>query len=318
VKPALLLVALAACQPWYRDDLRAGQRAQDPRWSDATMAEAATAAETDPARASALVRQVVERDPLASSSVYVTYARYLVAAGRPAAARAVLQFRIDSLEAGEGSGDLQTAIVDAYVADDLTADALDHLGSSDASSYGSLQVVFADLLRADAGGNSVEAIMGLRAFEDSYGCPDHPWIAAKVASIQDDLAAIVPALAALPDRADAALAAGDAKTARLLFAEAYRVLPAALLLDHRAGFALAARAATDPATDDPIAYAYATAGDDAIRAHHLGPAIHAYRRAVAEAPWWRAAHENLALLYELDGRADAAAAERAFVAAFLP
>lgn len=316
MKRAVVLVALAACQPWYRDDLRAGQRAQDPRWRDATMAEAATAAQTDPARAAALVRQVVERDPLAPSNVYVTYARYLVAAGRPAAARAVLQFRIDSLEAGESSSDLQGAIVDAYVADDLTADALDHLGSADVSSFGSLQVVFADLLRADAGGNSEEVIAGLRAFEDSYGCPDHPWIATKVASIQDDLAAIVPRLAALPDRADAALAAGDARTARLLYAEAYRMLPRGAL-EHHAGFAEVGRTA-DPATDDPVAYAYATAGDDALRAHHLGPAIHAYRRAVAEAPWWRAAHENLALLYELDGRSDAAAGERAFVAEFLP
>jgi hypothetical protein len=317
-----LALVLAACQPWYRDDQLAGRRARDPRAVAALLQRASEAnAAGDPARAAAIVRDALERNPLADLGVYLTYAQYLHAAGEPERARAALRFRIGAAD-GEPVDVLWSAIVDSYLASDLTADALDIGGydglASATAAHPALAAIFQELLLADSATDPAAATRHLRRFLDAYGAPDHPFVSATVMAVREKLATGRPDLVAVLDRADAAVAAGDHATARLLYAEAYRMLPPGMLASHAEGFVAAAAAATDPASADPLAHAAAVEGDEALRAGRVGAAIHAYRRAVALAPWWRAAHENLRLLYEAAGRVAEADGERAFLSIYWP
>ncbi len=133
----------------------------------------------------------------------------------------------------------------------------------------------------------------------AYGDPDHEVLRTTAEEVQRAVAGRLPALADLPARAQAALDHGDVATAAALASELYRVSPSAS--DHRALLAAVASAVRDPAAIDPVAYGLALDGDRALRAGQVGLAVRSYRRAVAHAPWWRHARQNLAVLLESVG-----------------
>ena len=228
---ALALTLLAACQPWYRDDLLRGRRAQ---------------------------REGPSTEP---DFVAPPPARRAAAAGEPVVPELVRAAALASTDAREA-----LAIYNSWL--------------------------------------------------NSWGEPDHP----ALRRMRDQVVAaawadpgINAVLTALIRRADQAAAAGHVEVALALYSLAYRQVPTAVFEAHAASFLRAAAAAADPAAVDPLAGYLAAQGDIALKEGRLDAAIRRYRRAVAIAPWWRAAHHNLAILFYMSGRSDEARLQRAWV-----
>jgi tetratricopeptide (TPR) repeat protein len=158
-------------------------------------------------------------------------------------------------------------------------------------------------------------VVALAAWMSAYGVPDHPLLRAARDEVANKILTAAPGdpalagLARAADVADREAAAGHAAHALALYGEVYRLLPAAVLEQHMAGFLRAAHDASDVFSIDASAYRAAMDGDEHARRGELGPAIHAYRRAVALAPWWADARHNLATLLTAIGRADDAREE---------
>jgi len=146
-----------------------------------------------------------------------------------------------------------------------------------------------------------------------YGVPDHPSLRAsrdrilKAAWADREINAV---LTTLLRRADLAAAAGRVPAALVLYSQAFRQVPEAVFEAHAPSFLRAAAAVKDPAAIDPLACYLAAQGDVALKEKRLITAIRRYRRVVAIAPWWSAAHHNLAILLDMDGRGEESRLQR--------
>jgi len=146
-----------------------------------------------------------------------------------------------------------------------------------------------------------------------YGVPDHPSLRAsrdrilKAAWADREINAV---LTTLLRRADLAAAAERVPAALVLYSQAFRQVPEAVFEAHAPSFLRAAAAVKDPAAIDPLACYLAAQGDVALKEKRLITAIRRYRRVVAIAPWWSAAHHNLAILLDMDGRGEESRLQR--------
>jgi hypothetical protein len=316
LRAVIALAALvAACEPWYRDQENLGRRITDTRAQARQVAAArAELAAGHSGAAAARVGRVVEINPLADADVYALDVRAAGGGAGADRARAYGRWRLQLYDAEVSAGrltperweattrDLRTALVASYVADDRTADALDV--ASTAADFAAIPA-YAEL---EAAVNQ-DSWTGFERWSRAYGVPDHRYLQygrAKLLERRPDPPRDAATLA------DEALAGGHLVRALLYYAEAFRTLPDRVLVHHVAGLARAAAAVKEPARANPEAYRLALRGDAELRAGHVGRAIHAYRRAVAEAPWWATAHHNLAQLLAGTGHADGARIEAAW------
>ncbi|HTL37020.1 MAG TPA: hypothetical protein VL326_27980 [Kofleriaceae bacterium] len=314
-----LVALVAACQPWYRDAERAGQRAGDQKQADKLISDANAARDRgDHAGAAVLLRRAILDVPGQSADTYLSLARESFAAGDIAGGRAATR---RGMELWPTDARFGTVLVEQKLADDLVALAIDEAKYSSfdaAAGDSSLAPQLDALQRASRADHADTAAGELALWLEHYGVPDHQLLRATRDSVADRIkrdAESTPSLAGLAtaaDRADAELAAGHVARALALYSEVYRLLPTSVLDAHFASFAKAAQQATDPEAIDGGAYTLAVQGDTDAAAGHLGLAIHSYRKAVARAPWWADARRNLASLYDSAGMPDMATAERAF------
>jgi tetratricopeptide (TPR) repeat protein len=315
----IVLVVVAACQPWYRDAERAGRDGLpgDTRASELADQASAAAAHGDHANAAQLYRQAIDLDP--DSSAYLPLAKEELALGDGVGASATAR---RGLEVHTGDHDLAAFLAARDAADDRIANALDDLGAE--TLYGiadlpELAPSLGGLQKAGVAEHPSDAVIALAAWMSAYGVPDHKLLRFardEVASKIWSAAPTDPALAGLaraPDLADREAAAGHAARALALYGEVYRLLPSAVLEQHMAGFLRAAHDAGDVFAIDASAYRAAMDGDEHARRGELGAAVHAYRRAVALAPWWVDARHNLATLLTAIGRADDAREQERWV-----
>lgn len=303
------LLLVCACQPWYRDAQRAGERATDRKHSAKLLNDANAAKDRgDHARAAALIRRAINDVPDQDADTYLLLARESfaandVAGGRAACRRGMQLWSTDSR--------FRALLVEQWLADDLTARAIDEGGFTtfDAIAADSTFAPHVDALRRALSAERTDTIAAeLELWLAHYGIPDH----ALLVTARDAAAAkLVDRFTQIVDRADADLAAGHLARALALYSEAYRLLPSSVLDAHFASFAKAAQQVTDPESVDAGAYALALQANKDAEAGHLGLAIHAYRKAVARAPWWADARRNLASLYDDAGMSAMASAERA-------
>lgn len=320
---ALLALVVAACQPWYRDAENAGRRAGDTRRFDSLMAEAHRALDAgDQPRALRLVREALRDHPDAGSEYYRLYASLLGAADHPGQARAVLRFALERIAPGDSR--LRSSLATSYVIDDLIGPAIEATGATSVAEVAEppeLVSELAELQQALAAATAADAAIALEAWQQRYGCTDHPMIAAAVDQIQSRIwsaattttpdPAVAPLGTLLVD-ADAAIAAGEVDVALSFYAEAARVLPASALAAHAPGIAAAVAALGDPVEVDAETYQLAVDAETALAQGDLGTAIRGLRRALARAPWWRAGHDSLAALLGSVGQPDAARLCRRF------
>lgn len=308
---ALLLVA---CQPWYRDDYRRGLRAQREPSAAALLERAERShAGGHPKRAIEQAHAALARDP-SNGHAYLALARYLAAAGRHAEARFIARRGLDAT----GLAELRPILQQAYLADDLTANALDLVepptvqGAAAAGVPGAAELARADEL---ATRDPAQAMALYDRWLDIYGVPDHPILRAARERIVAALWAddqTRTALADLLEAAEQATTNGHRGYALTLYAHVLLRVPGDPWVPHFPRFLHAASAVDDSAID-PRARELARHGDAELKAGRLGAAIHAYRRALVLAPWWRAARHNAALLFDLAGRADEAAFQRSWL-----
>jgi hypothetical protein len=319
IRGLVLILLVAACQPWYRDAERAGQRATDQKHASKLVDDASAARDRgDHAGAATLLRRAILDVPGQAAETYLALARESFAAGDPIGGRAACR---RGMELWPSDSRFHALLVDQKLADDLVALAIDEAATA------SFESVAADssfaphldaLQRASHADHGDTAAGELALWLAHYGVPDHPFLVAARDAAADRIqrdAPSTPALAGLAtaaDRADAELAAGHLARALALYGEVYRLLPASVLDAHFASFAKAAQQATDPESIDGGAYALAVQGDSDAAAGHLGLAIHSYRKVVARAPWWADARRNLAALYDSAGMTTIAQSERAF------
>jgi tetratricopeptide (TPR) repeat protein len=315
-----LILLLTACQPWYRDAQRAGQRATDQKHASKLLAEASTMrSKGDHARAAMLVRRAILDVPDQSADTWLLLARDSFAAGDVAGGRAACR---RGMQLFSSDSRFKGLLVEQKLADDLTALAIDESGYNifDALANDSAFAPHVDALkRAVSASHADTAAAELALWLTHYGIPDHTLLRTARDSVADRIkrdAETLPVLAGLAtaaERATAEVAAGRVANALALYSEVYRMLPSSVLDAHFASFAKAAREVTDPESIDPGAYQLAIQGDKDASAGHLGLAIHSYRRAVARAPWWIDARRNLATLYDTAKMGAMADAERSFV-----
>jgi outer membrane protein OmpA-like peptidoglycan-associated protein len=310
-----LIVALCACQPFYRDNLRAGRRAADGTAYDKMISAAEQASSAgDQPRAIALARQAIHENPTRSRG-FAILAINLRRANDLAGADRVIQY------ASSHGVSIQSDVSYAYVSDDLIADALDQESTGtlgDVASRAGATTALQELV--DTGQATIDvALPHYLHWLETYGVPDHPLLRDAAASVTkrvaDEIAHMTPLgkrLVAIGPNANLASAMNDVPGALALYSLAFRVLSPEQFLPYRGAMARVAAQVTTPSEIDPVAWNLAVDGNAAVEAGELGPAIHAYRRAVAHAPWWGAAHSNLADLLELARRTDEAKLERAW------
>ncbi|HUS29741.1 MAG TPA: hypothetical protein VMZ53_14655 [Kofleriaceae bacterium] len=313
------IVALAACQPWYRDAERAGQRATDTKYSSKLIADANAARDRgDHAGAASLLRRAITEIPDQPADTFLSLARESFAANDIAGGRAACR---RGMELWPNDTSFRALLIDQKVRDDLTALAIEEAGHktfSDLAADSSFTTVVDALKRAMDAEHGDTAAGELALWLAHYGVPDHVLLVGAREAAADKVSRLMettPALEGLrtaADRADAELAAGRFARALALYSDVYRLLPASAISAHFANFAKAAQQATDPEAIDSGAYALAVQGDADAQAGNLGLAIHSYRKAVARAPWWADARRNLAALYDSAGMTEMANAERAF------
>ena len=311
---ALIALLLAACQPFYRDDLRAGQRVEKSSEVSKLLDDADRAANAgDLKRASGLAYDAIRENPSYSTRGYVILAMAFTRAGNAGAASKAI-----ALGQKHFGSSMTSAMFDAYAREDRIADALDYIKAttfSDAKGYSVGQLT--QLANADDAKTTDAAMQHYLAWREVYGVPDHAALRDAVDRITkrigDDIDHRTPLgmrLLAIGPHADAASARGDVAGALTLYALAERILPANKFVGYRAAMARTAAKVTDVSAIDPVASNFALDGDAALKAGKIPAAIHAYRLAVAHAPWWGNAHGNLAELLALAGHPGDAALER--------
>jgi hypothetical protein len=300
-----VLLAVAACQPWYRDEVVRARGSRDAR-AISELADRGThaLAAGDASGAVDLLRESIARDPLgADGDTFVAYLSALVADHRRDEAIGAASWRWRRI----GGTGVRRFLVDAYVADDRIAAALDLFGSLDeAAGDPALGPEVKPLADAANESDPARAIAAYVAWLDGYGVPDQELLVEARGRIVAAARAL-PAVSALLPRARTELAAGHVALALALYGHAWRVLPDEDFAPGWDELAAAARGA-DP---DPDALQLAADSSAKAEAGELGAAIHLYRRAIARSPWWTLAHENLAALELADGRVALATAEQA-------
>ncbi len=305
---AILVTATCfACQPYYRDDLRRGRAAGAARH----LFSAASGARThgDNRRCARIARRAVAQNPQADGDQYLLLARCEFDAGQHARARATAR---RALELHPGDSDVARFLVEAYRADGLVASALDFVAPPSVEGAVAAGVTeLDDLVTAlhQASSDPAGALALYQKWLAEYGIPDHRLIR----DARDRLLAAVAAdpnvaamLNELVRRTRAEADADHREAAVLVASQAYRLLPESAYGDDDHGLVAAAASVANPATVAPFACNHAKDGNDALRAQKLGPAIHAYRLAVAAAPWWAVARRNLGLLLRVAGQYDEA------------
>jgi hypothetical protein len=167
---ALIALLFAACQPFYRDDLRAGQRVADSSNVNRLLDDADRAASAgDLKRASELAYDALRENPTYSTRGYVILAMAFTRAGNASAARKAI-----ALGEKHFGSSMTSAMFDAYAREDRVADALDYIKAttfSNAKVYRAAQLT--RLAEADDAKTTDEAMRHYLVWREEYGVPDH-------------------------------------------------------------------------------------------------------------------------------------------------
>lgn len=302
------ILLLGGCQPWYRDDLRRGRSALHARSDAALLDEARQEHDAgNHGQAVKLARAALAKDP-SDGGRHLALARYLIAAGRYGEARWIATRGLEV----SGLAELRPIVIEACLADELTGAALDlvepaTLASAAATGIpGTAELAQIELLST---ANPAQALALYRTWQTTYGAPLHPLLSAAADRVvgaawrDSQTRALHEALLA---EAYLEASAGHSEIALALYSHLLPKVPWEAFALHAPLFFRAAAAATDPSDIDPTAYNLAMSADQDLRNRRYGRAVDKYRRVVSLAPWWRTAHENLATLLTLLGRAEEA------------
>ncbi len=280
----LLVGALGACAPWYRDDELRGQTALTE--SRVALAEAdAHHAAGRRAEALAAYERAVEAN-VRSGEALLGLGRAYAEEGQRERARVVLLFVREA--GGEAAERARGDLVRLALAEGRHGEALDQLGSrelSAAMAVPELAVAYGGLERARAAAAAsrpAEALELYAAWLFSYGLPDHPSLREwSDAALMPIAALVAPMLAA----GDEALAADDELGALARYAQAYRYLPSSEQSAALQRLAAAAKRIATPDVLSPRALALAAEADAALDAGRVSEAAASFRRAAVAAPW---------------------------------
>jgi hypothetical protein len=289
---------IAACQPWYRDAERGGRAVLDSDRTAREFADASAArAAKDPARAAAILRGTVRRNPRVSADVWLALVDAEVAAGDSVTARAHARWELARVNPTEpGAGALRALLIDALARDGRVAAALDLVEPATLDAAVAHPALAAPLRELATGlrqlANPALARVYLGSWLASYGEPDHPILRAARDRIAAALWMSEAGTRDLPAIVADELAAGQLEAALVAYAEARQVVPADSLAALAPTLERAAAAAGITALT-PAVHALAIDADAAARRGDLGAAITTYRMVVLRAPWWAAAHRNL-------------------------
>ncbi len=319
----LVLVAVATvagatvaggCQPWYRDNERRGRLAldEDRTTHELTAAHRASAAGQH-ARAAAILRGTIDRDPMAPTQVWLALAKAESAAGQVRQARVHARWKLQKVATSDaGAPQLRAFLIESLAAEGLIAQALDLVAPASlqaALAYPTLAARLRELADAVTKLQSPELmLLHLSAWLATYGEPDHAILRETRAQLATALWAAaaqptaVPALAALrqgPGFVRDELAHGNVAAALMLFVGVRQLAPDAVVAQLLPAVEQAASTARISALSSEI-QAQAVAADAALRRGELAVAIAGYRRVVAAAPWWVVARRNLAALVLTD------------------
>ncbi len=308
---AVTAIVAVACQPFYRDDLVRGRASSRATSGARKLFDRAWEARSagDKQGCVKLARRAIAINPNSGASAYHGLARCEFDAGQRARARATAR---RGLELHAGNEELRDFLITAYQADQLIANTLDFVEppSIDSATAAGLTEL-AELVEAlhKLRKDPIAAVELYLRWFDAYGVPDHRLIR----KARDRLLAgaarhsgISSLTSGLLSNAEGHAAAGAVDIAMRFYTHAYRLLPETVVTEHHPGFFTTAARVTNPRAIAPAAVDYAEAGNRALRKQELGAAIHAYRRAVAAAPWWAPARRNLGMLLNVAGQEDEA------------
>ncbi len=300
---ALLCVVgalLLGCPPFYRDDELRALRASDSRRDAALLGDAQQQLSAGrSARAARLLSEAMERNPARDAESYLSWARAQQQSGQHAAARATARMALARSEGRPAEQEeARRFLLASYAKDQLIGRALDWLVPQRLSAA-AMRPELAEPLAALIAAEQLAATQPARALGryaqwlSSYGEPDHPLLRSARAQILNAVASRTEGFAAEGLRL---LRRGEVSPAIRYYALAYRYQTDAQFAVSEADFLRACAALKDPESTSPLASSEARRGDIELSRDHLGEALHSYRRAVAAAPCWPAAHRNLALL----------------------
>jgi hypothetical protein len=313
----VMVVALGACAPYYRDLENRGRF--DPKALSSAQAKASRAASAgDHSEAARIMRAYLDTDPASSDFIYTAWADYAVAAGQKDRARAVIRWRASETS----STVLRGWLVKTYVADGWVARAIEETRIDLATfnpiaedpgyvdtlliPYPELKTALAPLLEAYAMRfkNQPEQMLALLLrWNDTYGKADSRFIdkIADVVGMYLNDSAYYKRFVEIVARADK-LVDTEPHKALMLYSEAFRhgvSVPDAPLKK-------ATSAVQDMADTDPVAAQWVADGDRLVAAGELAKGLALYRRALLRAPWWRDIRKRASLVLEAMGAADAA------------
>lgn len=321
MRPAAIALALAlgACVPHFREDADRARRAMDAgAMQELLDAASAAAAAGDHEGAAERYLEAIDANPRFPASVYLALARELVDAGEPARALAVTRWvvaeRSAELGALGGSSGPLAGVAARFAAADLPALAIEVLALSGGGAVDpglvaripELDQHLGKLLRARehaAAGRPEEAVDAYWQWVAEYGVPDH----AVLRSWARDACALLQVNELMRRAAERAAAEGDFVRAAREHGLALVYAPGGAGPPDAGPFVEASRRAGDLLRLGPEAARRVDEATRAAEADRLGPAIHATRRAVLDAPWHPALRQNLATLLLAAGLDDEAA-----------
>jgi Flp pilus assembly protein TadD len=312
--PATVALALgiptAGCAPWYRDaELRAID-AEDTEAQSKRLAECD--AQLGSGRATDAVpcyERAVQINPFDGRAV-LGLARALLASGRVAEARAVIDRRLDDIKARAGgsasdpsaSRDLVKLMLESYSRQELYALALGRIAElgtptleQAAEQYPAVYRALHDAQRLAAKGQVREALDRYSVWLADYGIPDGPLLRQWSDQILEACASRTA------DYLNLAEEQAEAKNwigAVVGYGETFRYWPSAKFeREARRKLIEASAYVADSSMLSPTALDFAGQADSALRQERVGAALRGYRRAVAMAPTWADARYNLAVLF---------------------
>lgn len=281
-----VLLALAGCTPWYREDalLGSGRRAcgESVSRGDAALQKLEwEAAEREYERA-------IAGSPRCTSA-HVGLARVYLRQNRTASAIATARWARDHGEPGaidRIASEWAGLGLDPLVVELLSPKSASELGQrKESQAYA--QLVEAHALRSQ--GRTRESLAAYGRFLEAYGELDHPLLR----SWSDDIRRQSEQTALrLVETARTHARTGDPSRALHAWTLALRVGPSELSRTTRDEFAALARKTRPRST---AAEAEAESAARATEEGRRGKALGAWRRAVAFAPWWPEARKGLAL-----------------------
>lgn len=312
---ALIVVLGAGCVPWYRVDEVNALEADDPAVLSERLAACEKARATGPEPGVHCYEALLEHNVF-ESRASVGLAEALVAARRYDEARVVVENAVKLVVSGKASGGpeikegLAKQFLASYVDDELNALALARgieLGKATGETGAELTLphasqqlpeAFRALAEAQvmvAEGKPSEALERYAVWLSAYGVPDLPEVQRWADAV---LEGTLPLTDALVRRGDEALLRKDWVEAVVQYSLAFRYRPQARFEGEvadklvQASSYLSAPEMLSPEARDLAAKAEALLGDG-----RAGRALHAYRRAIAIAPYWAEPRFNAAALY---------------------